>query len=475
MERVEFKKIKNVKVKNKLLKSLKFLTLFTFLFIVLFTLLNFLFANFKKKNNVVFADYSVWQQQNCEIDLSCLKTPDLDNGTFDSSIAAANNDNFNGLVCLKVSFGDSNNNFFETLSVREEAKKYICNGESLDLDKLEKFLRYSYEKLIEPQFSLPFCFSNFNEILNKIMVAVLVESENAQMVSIPNSGEIKLKGAKNGVKLDKNAQIFNIFNNLIENNTTFNLNLITENPQILDKDLSFLMSQKAHFKTSYANSSLERKSNIKRALSNFDGLVLNPGEVLSFNELTGVRNEENGYLGAKIIVNGEFVDGLGGGVCQASTTVYNASLLANLEIVEAHPHSLSVSYVAPSFDAMVNFGSSDLKIKNNQEFPVIFATKCDNESCEVNIYGIKNEFEIVRRSEKIEEIEPESLKFVDYEDGMKILDNNFLRYPKKGLLSESYLDFYQNGNLIFTKKLRSDKYNAVGGIVVKTIAEPAEN
>lgn len=94
--------------------------------------------------------------------------------------------------------------------------------------------------------------------------------------------------------------------------------------------------------------------NIALAAEKINGCILADGEEFSFNGRVGARTESNGFLSAPIILEGDFVEGVGGGVCQASTTVYNAALLAGMEITEQHPHSLRVGYVEPSFDAMVS-------------------------------------------------------------------------------------------------------------------------
>ncbi|HKL94383.1 MAG TPA: VanW family protein, partial [Clostridia bacterium] len=105
---------------------------------------------------------------------------------------------------------------------------------------------------------------------------------------------------------------------------------------------------RATFSTTYSNSSPNRKHNIKLAASKLN-ITLYPDEIFSFNRIVGERSEARGFLTAHIILDGKFVDGVGGGVCQVSTTLYNCALLSDLEILCAHRHSLPVSYVAPSF------------------------------------------------------------------------------------------------------------------------------
>ena len=117
---------------------------------------------------------------------------------------------------------------------------------------------------------------------------------------------------------------------------------------------------RAEFTTSYKTSSEGRKFNIAFGASKIDGFIVKSGGIFSFNEVVGQRSTKAGFKEAKIILDGDFVNGIGGGVCQLSTTVYNAALLADMEIIEVHSHSLQIAYVKPGFDAMVS-SSSDLK------------------------------------------------------------------------------------------------------------------
>ena len=135
---------------------------------------------------------------------------------------------------------------------------------------------------------------------------------------------------------------------------------------------------RSSFYTSFPASSPERKYNIKLASSAIDKTLVDVGAEFSFNQTVGFRTIENGYKIARIIMNGKFEKGVGGGVCQVSSTLYNAILLSGLKITEYHPHSLPVSYVAPSFDAMVNSGSADLRFINNTNNPIIIRSYADD-------------------------------------------------------------------------------------------------
>lgn len=120
--------------------------------------------------------------------------------------------------------------------------------------------------------------------------------------------------------------------------------------------------------TNLNNSPPNRTNNIILACREINGHVLKPGEIFTFNGQVGQRTTEKGYLSASIFVGREVVPGIGGGICQLSSTLYNAALETGLEIVERHPHTLPVSYIAAGRDATILWGGADFKFRNNQDF-----------------------------------------------------------------------------------------------------------
>ena len=205
-----------------------------------------------------------------------------------------------------------------------------------------------------------------------------------------------------------------------------------------------------------------RCENIAIAASLIDGTTIQAYGEFSFNATVGKRTEEAGFQQAKIILNGEYVLGVGGGVCQVSTTLYNAALKSGLEVTEFHPHSLQVSYVAPSRDAMVST-QSDLRFFNPYVHAVYLSAKVENGSLKITFFG-KNEgdrYEII--SKTIEEIPPPP-PIVKEGDRLEIL-----RQEKCGVKSELYLERYRGNTLLSRKRLRRDEYRPIQGIIVKKI------
>lgn len=144
------------------------------------------------------------------------------------------------------------------------------------------------------------------------------------------------------------------------------------------------------FTTYYSSSGANRASNVELAAKFLDGAVVPPCGILSFNEVVGDRTEARGFKSAHVIFEGKFVDGVGGGVCQVSTTLYNAAIRAGLE-TDSQCHSLPVSYVAVGFDAMVS-RNTDLWILNPFDTPATIRTECKNKKLTVKIFGEKNEW-----------------------------------------------------------------------------------
>ena len=234
------------------------------------------------------------------------------------------------------------------------------------------------------------------------------------------------------------------------------------------------LTTRSSFYTSYSSSSEERKHNIKLASKSIDNTLVDVGGEFSFNLVVGERTEKRGYQKSKVIVNGEFIDGVGGGVCQVSTTLYNAVLLAGLEIVEYHPHSLPVSYVAPSFDAMVNSSYADLRFRNNTKNPIIIRAYADNSVVRITVLGQKMNEKYERESIILESVPiPETqVVFDEKGDYPDIFKGEFrqVKFGKEGYVSQGYLIKIENGKRT-RKRLRQDKYSATRGLIVYGNAE----
>lgn len=149
----------------------------------------------------------------------------------------------------------------------------------------------------------------------------------------------------------------------------------------------------ASFSTKYASSNKNRTTNLRLAANKINGYVLLPDEIFSYNGVVGERTIAAGYKEAAIYENGQVVDGLGGGICQISTTLYNATLFANLEMVELYNHQFVPSYVTAGRDATVVYGVKDFKFKNSRKYAIKITCSVENGIANFKIWGVKEETE----------------------------------------------------------------------------------
>ena len=211
-------------------------------------------------------------------------------------------------------------------------------------------------------------------------------------------------------------------------------------PKITASMLKEIDTKIQSFSTEFNPSNPNRVGNIRVSSEAINGTVVLPGEVFSTNKAMGPRVKSSGYTEAPTIVNGTLVPGLGGGVCQVSSTLYNAALLADLEIVERRPHSLRVSYVPASRDAVISGDYVDLKFKNTTGYPIYIGGYTSGSSVTMTIYGSS------KAAKK----------------DVKIISDVYQTIPKEGKTqtkSRAYRKVYDsNGKLIKEEKLSNDYY-----------------
>jgi len=173
-----------------------------------------------------------------------------------------------------------------------------------------------------------------------------------------------------------------------------------------------------------------------------------PGDEFSFNKIVGPTTPGKGFEYAKVIKNGTFVDEIGGGVCQVSSTLYNAVLKSNLDITERRNHSKIISYVPMGQDAMISYGISDFKFKNNFNYPVFLETIVQNKEITFNMFsneeGLGPQYEI--KNEIAKEIKPKKEIIYDYSlsEGRIIIEQN----GKSGYIVNTYRVRHDNGQIV---------------------------
>ena len=189
------------------------------------------------------------------------------------------------------------------------------------------------------------------------------------------------------------------------------------------------------YSTKYSTRDKDRTTNLQLAANKINGTVLMPGEIFSYNQVVGERTIAAGYKEAPIYVSGEVVDGLGGGICQITSTLYNAVLYANLGIVSRSNHQFVPSYVTASRDATVVYGAIDFKFKNTRDYPIKITCSVSNGIATFNIYGLRSDNEY------------------DVEISSRVTGSN-----TNAIYSEAYRILKQNGQVVKTDLLSRDTY-----------------
>lgn len=322
------------------------------------------------------------------------------------------------------------------------------------------------------------------EKIENIAKEIEQPGEEPHVIFDPNAEKMfSLSEGKDALVVDR-EKLYSLINEALQQQKQVEIEIptITVPFEVDEEEILGAITLRSTFSTNYASSSDARKNNVSRALGAFNGQVLMPDQQMSFNNVTGSRTAENGYKQANVILNGAYVKGTGGGVCQASTTLYNALLLADVEVLEANHHSLPASYVPLSFDAMVSEGYSDLVFKNSLQAPIYIKTYSDNENVYVEIYGqpFEEGKSIKTRAEFIKVLPHNGDKIIQDTNGeyssQVIYKGEYyrVRYPREGYESKGYIQYLENGEVVEEKEIRHDYYWPQDGIIVEGTEELGE-
>ena len=191
----------------------------------------------------------------------------------------------------------------------------------------------------------------------------------------------------------------------------------------------------SEFSTKYSASNKNRTTNLILASNKINGTVLMPGETFSYNKVVGERTIQAGYKEAPIYVSGRVENGIGGGICQITTTLYNAVVYANLDIVERSNHQFVPSYAGPSRDATVVYGAIDFKFKNNRDYPIKITCSVSGGIANFKIWGLKSDN--------------------DYDVQ---ITSRTTGTTATSIYSEAYKILKKNGNVVSTTLLSKDTY-----------------
>ena len=221
------------------------------------------------------------------------------------------------------------------------------------------------------------------------------------------------------------------------------------------------------YSTKYDGGNIDRTTNLRIACKKINDKVILPGETFSYNKTLGERTSAAGYKYAKVYENGEVVDGIGGGICQISSTLYNSVLMANMEVTERRNHQFITSYTPAGRDATVVYGLTDFKFKNTRNYAVKIKASCSNGIATISIYGIKeeNEYTVSFSTKTISTI-PYTVKYVN-DSTLAAGTEKVKQAGANGMITETYIIKSLNGKVVSSKLLSKDTYNAMQRIIAR--------
>lgn len=204
-------------------------------------------------------------------------------------------------------------------------------------------------------------------------------------------GQFHITPGTSGIQVDVDKSVNDVMNKLGNwdgKPATFKLMVKEKAPKANEETLALLTDVLGTYTTGFKSSSADRAGNVRSGCKHLDGTLLMPGDQLSVYEKVSPFTEENGYFMAGSYLNGQVVESLGGGICQVSSTLYNAVIRAELQIDERYPHSMVVNYVDLSSDAAIAGTYKDFKFTNNTEYPIyIEGYTTDERKITFNVYG----------------------------------------------------------------------------------------
>lgn len=342
---------------------------------------------------------------------------------------------------------------------------------------LSLFSKYNLIKGAKTKnFELKFVYDKkpLNDLIASIEKDVNRDAVNA---SINVSGGILVTPDKKGGKLQKEAlekELISKINGKVGGDTNVEAVVDVLTAKVTTDMLSSINAKISTFSTNYGSiSAAARANNITVATRSINGAVLLPGETFSYNDTVGIRTAARGYKEAPVIVNNKVESGLGGGICQVSTTLYNAVLRGNLKVVERAHHSLPSHYVPLGMDATVDYGNLDFKFSNSYSYPLYIQGSTVGGVVSFSIYSnsslTSTTCTIV--NDVVANIQP-TMKYVN--DATLLEGKTVVDQPSYvGHKVNVYRKIYKDGVFVSQETVSNDFYKAING-VTRTGTKKAE-
>jgi len=342
----------------------------------------------------------------------------------------------------------------------EQAYAYAREGTLAErFDKITALNDTPYQITYEPKYT--YDDSTAQDKVGLIAGKVYIPPQNATIDRI--NGQYVITDEVPGKELDLEATTAQFKQLLAENKSgVIDVSLKDVEPQIKADYVAKAESLIGSFSTTFSAGQNGRNTNIMNAASKINGQTVQPGDVFSTNAALGPSTAANGYAQAPVIVNGKIEDDFGGGVCQVSSTLYNAVLRAELDVVERTNHSLKVGYLDYGFDATLAGDYLDLKFENDTDLPVFLECYISGNKLVANIYG--KEIHDSGRTLKfynqlLAKLDP-SGEHLTYDATLPSGERVVTKGPTEGYKYALYKDVYENGVKISTERINTSTYKA---------------
>ena len=316
-----------------------------------------------------------------------------------------------------------------------------------DIAKIKRGVNISLESFYREELA--------EKIVNAIAEEINTNAKDAE-INIEN-GKIFIIDEEMGKRVLKEDLLTLIDGNL---NKLEDIKIPVEDvmPKVTKRLLSRINGKIGEYSTSFKGSSKNRIENIRLSAKAISNNLILPGEEFSYNKTTGPRTAESGYREANVIIGGKLTPDIGGGVCQTSTTLYNALLLSDLDIVERHHHSIPVGYIPIGQDAAVAYGYLDLKFKNNFDFPIFIDSKVVGDRVYVYIYGdtTVKDYTVKITPQIVETIQPKTE--VKFDSTLEPGENIVIQSGRTGYKVVTYKSIIKNGKVLSKEQITKDHY-----------------
>lgn len=373
--------------------------------------------------------------------------------SFDNSISQMNSNFADGIV--EPSYDISGNNLII---------KSGRNGNIVDSDKIKSLfvdklivVPYNTDSIEVPVFS-----KEANKIdIDAIHSEIYKEAQDASYTTNPYAVYPSSNGLDFNISIDEAKAL------ITGDKDSYTIPLKTLYPNVKTSDIGIeaFPNLLSSYSTSFASSSSNRATNVSLATNKINGKVLMPGEVFSFNGTVGKRTPQAGFKVAGVYMNGQVATDYGGGICQVSSTLYNAVLRANLEIVDRSNHMFEVGYVPIGTDATVSWGAPDFKFKNSRSYPIKIVTSSSNRKCVVKFYGLKEseEYDIEIVSYRTGSVPYRTTYTTD--SSLAAGQQKVIQRGSNGAKSVAYRIRKKNGQVISKELLSKDTYDPHNQII----------